>query len=467
MNCSQFRQSISALVDHQIDASSQSRVEAHLDICESCTQFLLQCQKIKGWTSSLKEPALPEDFAWESVKKFRLAKTLPLLSSSTKSWVRPFSLAALLFFTAILFFSQPVLTPSKELAQQIEDYLHLAQNLFPTNIPFDWSHSQNELRLLRYALRETSFLERTHELLRLENSPDPEIASQLLLLKSLLKRIVLLQEHLQQSPPNWEQISAQHQAIFQKVDLIASKKKFGPRRKTPIFLPKTYPTENATEEEQVFLLSRKYFLEGSYERSIENFRHFCKKFPDSPYYGKAQYLESLALERLGKKMASFHLFAQIQDPDYTPVWKIAEYEEEFYENNSVQIWLSTNNQDFIPQISDPVLGHVFNNLKLRLLQHYKNQGATTVICIQSSDKTLNTENYGTPLLKIMQQYPLLITIEKVTTELNQQRNLQLTAYQIKVNWDEFKTTSAPKDQQFMLTLQNKAPKLFLSSPETH
>lgn len=470
MNCKQFRSQISALVDHQLEATLQPSLEDHLDVCEVCTQFLMQCQKIKEWSGMLEIPPLPEDFTWKSVKKFRQIQPLPPKLASPRVLRKPVFVAAaaiFLFWTTFFWLLSKNPTPSREITQQIEEYLHLAQNLFPTNIPFDWNHSHNELKLLRYALKETNLLERTQILLALEQSSDPDVVAQILPLKSVLKRILLLQEHLQQSPPNFEQISAQHQAIFQKVDRLASKRKIGPRRKTPILLASAYSTENATEEEQTFLTSRKYFLEGNYQQSIEHFRLFRKKFPESPYHGKAQYLESLALERLGKKMASFHLFAQIQDPAYTPVWKIAEYEEEFYQSNTMQIWLSTNNQDFVPQISDPVLGHVFNDLKRRLLQHYKKQGSSTVICIQSPDKTLEIENYGSQLLKIMQQYPALITIEKATHELNQQRNLQLTTYQIKVNWKEFKSTSAPQDQNFLVHLQQKAPKLFMNTPETH
>lgn len=465
MNCAKSRHYISALTDQQLEAKLQTQLEDHLDVCESCTQFFLQCQQINHWVRPLKTPALSPHFAQKCLVQFQQTTPPPVMLSFSYRYA--LSLAAIVLLFLFLGYRSPQKQPhssltTQEVAEKVEDFLQLTEDLFPMNIAWEQNRSSDEFRLLYSELKETRLLQKTKELLSLANSSQSDISSQLAPVKNLLYRIERLYSTLEQNPAQYDQLAIQYKSIFQKIALLRNNEKEAPRRHTPVLPRKKYLFENATPEEQQLLLAKQYLLEENYSSAIQLFRQFRNKFPDSKYQGKAQFFESVALERLGKKMASFHLFAQIKDPVYLPSWKIAEYEEEFYENNPAQIWLSENNQDDIPQIHDPVFGPIFTQLKLRVLQHYKKEGKT-IVFIQFRDKRLDPHSSGTQLLEILQKYPAIIQLAKTTATVNPQKNIEMTSFKIQVQWKEFQSCSNPNEQNFLLNLQQEAPKLFLNN----
>jgi len=69
MRCRQARAKISALMDHELDAASYSRVELHLHQCAECREALNDFQELDDMVRVLPRIEPGPDFARQTVKK--------------------------------------------------------------------------------------------------------------------------------------------------------------------------------------------------------------------------------------------------------------------------------------------------------------------------------------------------------------------------------------------------------------
>jgi TolA-binding protein len=460
MRCSHFRQHISALVDQQLPKALQTPLEKHLDHCESCNHFFLQCKRLKQLFVQVEAPhySLPSNI----LASFKNAPLHSPASALTLWKASRYVLAALVLlcfggYTLHHFFfleKQPLQSQPLSFAQEMEAYIQLTQNLFLTQNPFHSQASPEEIHLLRSECHSTQLSDKTQNLLDQLSHSDSSPTSTPQILR-LLKGVRQFCLELDQTPLNSQRLSTLYRTNFEKAHVLLSSNPL-PRQDYRIY---NFFNQPLNPEQQQFMLAKTLFNQQDYSKAVHSFKNFRKVYPTSKLQGRAQFLEALAMEKMGNKEAAFRLFIRIEDPQWLPLWKLTEYESDYYKKDMVQIWFSHNKEESIPEIDDP-LGRVFVKVKKRLLDSYKKPGQDQILCLQSADKSVDPLAQGEALLTLLQQYPQWIRIQKVTQH-DPQLEVQRTSNQLEIQWEAFYTQSSPQEQQLLTALRKKAPHLFI------
>ena len=130
MNCEQYRQLISALVDKELNSEERGSLDKHLADCSACKQYAEQVRELERLTSEWEASTMPPD-----VEQAVLARTkakprgwLARVWNDSYSIPRPLAWAAMLLLVLLSvngLLNRGGSAPEEELIISPEDSLHV------------------------------------------------------------------------------------------------------------------------------------------------------------------------------------------------------------------------------------------------------------------------------------------------------------------------------------------------------
>lgn len=78
MDCTVWEESLSAYLDHELDAQENADVMAHLDTCSLCSKSLNELSEVRKMVRALSRVAAPETLRGAIERKIKTEKPLPV-----------------------------------------------------------------------------------------------------------------------------------------------------------------------------------------------------------------------------------------------------------------------------------------------------------------------------------------------------------------------------------------------------